>query len=255
MEEKIKFSKVETYFLQLLAHNCDFNTISDFLEMDKSNLRLLYDVITVKTSKKNTYDLMKLAFKNQVLKKYDYLDSIIKKEASTVAALILSHIKTNVYDSGYLKKMISSFIVNSESKMLQKHSQFLNRNRITDGDIKLVNEKYKRFNNRKIVDEDLAMFKSSLNLIRPEGIVLRKLKANCWYNALRKVFQMKMLNTNDFDSIDLQIEVEKIANNINNRVHQKLYRKKEKVFYIYIELLNLYMDIEYKMLFEKKVYS
>ncbi len=249
-------SKTEMYFLQLLVHNCNYSAISEFLELPKGDLMMLYNRILIKTNKENTYNLIECVFKYSMLKRYDYIDDLIKQEASLTATEIFDHANSEVYelDVDYFKAMINKFIANSESRLLRKYAKLKLANKISAKEIGLINQKHQEFCHGDI-KENLILFKNRPQTI--EDIIQNKLNANCWYSALRIAFQMQLLYREDFNPIDTEIQVLKTSNKINEikQLKGEDFFKNEKVYLIYMTLLEFYQGIEHKTLFEKVVYT
>ncbi len=257
MSKRVKsyyeFSRREIYFFKLIALNVDCKTISDFLELSKNEVVGLYNRIAAKTGKVNSFEIIDYAFREGILKEDDYVDLIVKKEAESTAVEICRYINSKHYDfsADYLKERIQNFLADCGDKLLDEHLD-LTKNSLGQKRIALIKQKFNlvRDINTQYIEDPIFLGRESKD---EEDDLLKKMKVNCWYNAFRKAYHMKIIKTDTINALDLQVRILELGNRIHQIKHAKLHRQKEKILLVYTNLIELYRFIENQALFGRKV--
>jgi hypothetical protein len=81
--------------------------------------------------------------------------------------------------------------------------------------------------------------------------ILKKLNVNNWYNAIRVSFEKKILNKNEYNSLDIIKEVRKTSLKINNIDYELINNDHKIKLIIYKEIIEFYNKLEYNVLLKR----
>ena len=180
-------------------------------------------------------------FELGILKKEDYIDSIIKEEALIYSEKILKNVNNETYSKEDYAGILMLFLSSCDCSMAKTLKKKYTR----------VEKKYLTLKFKGITDKDINRV---LKLSSEDGNNLRKcifskLKVNDWFNSFKKAFQLKIIKKESYLTIsNLETETNKTALNILLINSDKKAAIKEKQLLIYQELLQLYGTIEFKYL-------
>lgn len=110
---------------------------------------------------------------------------------------------------------------------------------------------YNGTNDSKNIAEILNTTKTKVAAMKKS--IFKKLSANTWYNAIRKSFELNILDKNKYRSLDFEFEVNKTVKSIRKIDFSKNNSDVKVKLAIYYELTKLYNKLEYDILLNNQL--
>ena len=198
--------------------------------------------------------IIRKAFVNNLISTYDFTEECVRELASNYAIVIYSsysHLKSKQYRWKRVSGLIMEFWENCNLELYFISSAKFSKNNALNMKITLKEKKLIEYVYRGIHSEELLAkkLKVSINDISNMRLnILKKLSSNSWYNAIRKAFQMNLLDKDLYCDINLLQEIETCVQNIL-AIDPANYKSDIDIkLKIYLELIDLYNKYEYSYL-------
>lgn len=242
-----RLNKNELYYLKLYTHNYTYNQIAEFLHIEEKQVYNLQLKTQKKLKTQNCFDTIIKAFDLGILDKYDYVNKIIKDEAqySTLNIFKINSVRSKIDVIEY-QNNIEFFIKRSRSKVVSENlKQNIKKSDFNQLETKYIKMKYIDLSIKKLSKEIKVSEKILANM---ETTILNKLQVNCWYNAYRKAFEIKILESVSQKDDFFKINLIESRNRVLKLIKNKNETEKMKALNVYRTLISFYNTLEYNKL-------
>lgn len=245
-ENNIKeLSPKEEFFIKLLAHNCSDYEMENFLDTNKNQRQLIFMQLKSKLHTTGCYDTIKKAFSIGLLKEYDFIHEVVKKEIIETTAKIEFYHKTLELDEDLLKKMINTMLEKSRDNLKSYYLTTIDLSQISQTEIDYLKMLFEGQNKMTTAKElKLSIHQAFYEL---KNQLFQKLNVNSYYNAFKKAFELELFNDSK-EAYSKRVEIKATVNKIMNSKESLQYESKFYNEQIYRLLVDCYCKIKYKSL-------
>lgn len=242
-----KPSTIESLYLRLYTHNYTSAKMSLILEQNSNGISSIRNNIRRKYKSKDWLKIIQLAIKNNHLNKVDFLEDIVKQEASIYSQLILnSYIDNTKKTDKALKDVLQEYYNNCELKINKNYKKEGLKDKLTSIEIALIKLK---FNGESIENIAKVLNITENKFKQYKTQIFKKLEANNWFNIYKKGLQTNIIDKPLTYYVELDENISNSLNKLNEISKQDTLNDKEKELAVYDNLLDLYTTIEFKNLF------
>ncbi len=228
-------------FLKLYAYGYSTKEIILFYDNRSFSLKLKKQIEGIFKSN-DWFKIIGISFKENILKKNDFLERKVINIASDYAHQILDEYnnrENKIFSKTKLTRNIISFVNTCEADLFLKNS-FIQFDESEEFIIKYKFNKYFEFietTSEPYFDED-----SIQN-------IFKKTKSNSWFGVFRKVFNTNMFSKENYSTINLRNQAQLCARKICSFLESlSSINDLENEYKIYECLINLYNAYEYSYL-------
>jgi len=232
----------EIFYLRLYTHGLSDHEIARFLNLTMKDIYNLRYGLRLKCKTKNFVQIIKSAFKADILKNLDYVDSEIKEIAVKYTSdLYLGYIKKG--NQRLLRSYLKEFMDG-----IQKHFTEVGFvvNGISEQEKTLINHMYSFENNESIL-ESMGINQEKYRSLKRN--IFKKLSVNNWFNAYKKLVLSHSKFVNKERTVTFNHYLESCEEKISRLKYVSKLRTAEIELSIYDELLKLYANLEQQSLF------
>lgn len=249
-----RYTYDEITYLRLYVYGYEESDFLNFFSLDTDKLERIILGIQHKFRLKGFRRIIQLAFELGILSPKDFIEDSIKKVTSEFSFKIFQQLKAvgvNVLKNR-LQEDIEKYLhcCNHElefnraiNNLKQKHM------RITLKEKALIEMIYLGMGDDKKIGRALNV--SVKEVVQMKHNVLKSLEANSWYNAIRRAFQLNILDKQKYATLNLESEIEACAERIleiKSQGKQCGLHDLEIQLQFYEEFINLYNTVEYDYL-------
>lgn len=243
------FNHLELFYLRLYAHGVKRNEICDFLEVCGKRLTYMKQNIAVKCKSKNWLKIMAYAFNNGLLNKKDFVEDLVKDQASFYAKdIFINHVSklNKSINTHALKSKIIEFCSVSESLLSNEYDTFSENNKLTLLEKKYLNLKYQYLINSK--GKNYFMDFSPQDEQRLRRAIFKKLMGCNWFNVFKKAIQFNLIDQVNSSSLSFDYYLRLCVSDIIESRNIEHLTSTDRELLIYGKLLELYSNLEIEKL-------
>ncbi|MCB0427157.1 MAG: hypothetical protein KDD16_07595 [Mangrovimonas sp.] len=228
----------EIMFLRLSLLNQSVMDIAEFLNMSLDKVLCLKEGIFRKLKTKNWLKIVVKAFERGILDPLDYLNPIVKDVASGYSTIVLQKALSNESEK-ILEVLLFEFYqkVTGEIWLTSKEA-------LSIQEVEFVNLKFMGMNEESILKK---MGTPEIFLEATVSSIESKLKIREWFLIFKRLFEIQILNTTQYLSVQIEIQSFHSVEAIKECVLSACSEKEKRLF-CYNELLRFYSNLEQHLL-------
>lgn len=244
---KIKLNFTQCAILKMSAIGHSEIEIQKLLEINQTTYDKNFNELFEKYKTNNLFIIINLLLYNNQLSRYDFVKDNVKKISIKYSKSIFENIKSISYFNN--KRTITSKILSHY--IIDIHKSFINEasyNELVPLQIEDIEYLKLNLKNHQNLKQNFIM--DELNSTQKN--LITKFKANNYFNATRRVFELNLVNKSifntEYDSYNKKLQIS-TSQKIESIFYIDKYNEKERQLCIYFDLINYYNKLEDKLLF------
>ena len=246
-----KLNNTEILYLRLYAHGYNSKAIKDILEIENREFRIFERRLTEIFQLHSYENIVFNAFKKNILKQSDYVETNISELALLQSQVLLYKylIDTSLnISSKDIESRLLEYAQECHMSSINHHDRRSTKSKLTstERDLIQLNYSYFKFQENFIFQRDIHSNSTAIIL---EENIFSKLKVNNWFCVFVKSHQFNIIHKEDNYSSVIKKVIRKTSNEIIAIKKLTLPKDNEKLSLVYNQLLDMHSKIKFSFLF------
>ncbi|WP_111308298.1 hypothetical protein [Confluentibacter sediminis] len=246
----LKLEFLESAILKTYALGYSEKDICNLLDLKISDYHLILHKLYLKYNTRELFQTVYLAIENGQIDRYDLVKEETKQAALLISKKVVDYFNTDNVKASIITELIKTFIEETHKNFLKNLDATVNLD---------ITQEQSIYCYLKITNNLNAKSRISYQIINSNNNIEKnlayKLKVNNFFNVIRRIFELNLINRTKFISDHNGFE-KKLLKTYKDKIACVKYIKKAKLeeqnLYIYFDLINFYNDLENKSLHIKK---